>query len=98
MKLLKLDEESNKSVAEGVKKESKIFDDFIAFSCLEKCLWPGQFLAKSEKSLEPILVNFQKGSFLAHFWPNANFYEKSGSVSFLHVWFPDLMQKNQKNS
>ena len=47
MKLLKLDEESNKSVAEGVKKESKIFDDFIAFSCLEKCcdlgnFWPNQ--------------------------------------------------------
>ena len=51
--------------------------------------------------------NFEKntknlifGLFLAvfgHFWPNSNFPKKSGSVSFVPLWYPNFMQKIRKN-
>ena len=55
------------------------------------------FLAKSNDS---ILRNFvQKPYFWAfsHFRENENFPEKSGPVTFLHLWSLNFMQKNRKN-
>ena len=58
---------------------------------------------KSEKTNDSIFIKVSKTSFWACFGPffaqkraNGLFSEKSGSVSFHHLWSPDFMQKIRK--
>ena len=53
----------------------------------------GQNFRKNPKNpiFGPILALSPK------FWENQSFPEKSGSVTFLHLWSPNFMQKMRKN-
>ena len=54
------------------------------------------FLAKTNDSILHKSPKVYFGAFFHHFWENENFPEKSGSVTFEHLWTPNLMQNIRK--